>query len=116
MSRAQTFTLLACLTLVAMMIFTPVSGRATAPATTVGDTVRLRSEQSVVAVSSEVVIELLEQEPAIELADLRGGTEPWLAPVASSHFPRPSSIQEGRSEFSSSSTPCVRLDGLFLSS
>jgi len=89
---------------------------APAPAATAGETVELQSELGVVVVSGVVMNELVEQQQALELADLPGRAEPWLAPASSAHLPRPSPIQEGPSDPSSSSTLFVRLAGHLLSS
>ena len=116
MNRAYTFTLLACLVLVATIVFAPALRSAPVPATTAGETVKLRSEPEVVVVSDAWANERFARPSAAALAQVPRHSGASFMPASGVLLPRPLSIQEGPSETSFSSTPLAFFDGRLLSS
>ena len=116
MSLAQTFTLLACLLSVATVVFAQVLRSAAVPATTAGETAKLRPEPGLMAVSDAWANERFAQQACPALPELPEHSGTSFISASSVCPPRPLSIQEGPSETSFSSTPLAQLDGHLLSS
>ena len=116
MNLTQTFTLLACLLSAATIVFAQVLRSAAVPATTAGETAKLRSEPGVLAVSDAWVNERLAPQTCPAPAELPEHNGTSFTSASSDRQPRPLPIQEGPSEASFSSTPLAQLDGHLLSS
>lgn len=97
-SRAQTFTLLACLTLVALIGLAPALGSAPVAATTAAPPGKILSSPAVRVESGAWARERFEQQTVPVLAESTRHTEASFMHPSSARPPSPVSIHEGQSQ------------------
>ena len=116
MSRAQTFTLLACLILAAIPVSAPAISAAAVPPATAGGAAELLSEHGVLMVSDASATERFTQQHALALGVLSALSGTSSIHASSVPPSRLLSIQEEPSDNHFASTPPDQIDGHLLSS